>query len=65
MVDCNWNVWDEPVSMEIMHNILANFNGGLTTDHQSRAGHEMSIVMAHVQEVNSSIFLQMFFLHCE
>ena len=25
MVDCNWNTWDESVSVEITHSILANF----------------------------------------
>ena len=43
MVDRNWNTWDEPVAVEIMHDILANLDGGLTTDHQPRAGHDISV----------------------
>ena len=57
MVGCNWNTRDEPVSMEITHNILDNCDRGLTTDHQPRARHDMSIVMAHVAKVNSSTII--------
>ena len=64
MVDCNWDTWDKPVSMDITHNIPANFDGALITNHQPRARHDMAIVMAYIAKVNSGIFPQIVsFLH--
>ena len=61
MVDCNWNTWDKTVSMQIAHNILANFDGKLTVNHQPKARHDMALFMAYVAKVNSRILLQTVF----
>ena len=39
-----------------MYNIIANFDGGLTTEHPPRAGYDMYVVMAYNTKVNPCIF---------
>ena len=51
--------------MEIMHNILATFDGELTVNHQPKAIHDMAVLMAYVAKVNSSICLQLSFSYSE
>ena len=57
MVDCNWNAWDSKVALEVTLNILANADGKLTKLHEPKAGHDMSVLMAHVHEVSNCNYL--------
>ena len=63
MVGCNWNTWDKSVSMKITHNILANFDRELTMDHQTKVGHNVTVLMAYSVKVTTRILLQNLFLH--
>ena len=58
MVDCNWNTRDDGVVSEITHNILWNFDGKRTIKHAPKAGHDMSLMLAHLTKVIFFIFLQ-------
>ena len=51
MVDCNWNVWNEKLGLEITHNIIANAKGENTKYHAPSAGHDMTILMADGRSV--------------
>ena len=51
MVDYNWDTWDDGVASEITHNILANPDGSRTNNHAPRAGHDMSLVLAHLAKL--------------
>ena len=41
--DYNRNTWDDSVTSEIMHNILANYDVPHTRNHAPRAGHDIYI----------------------
>ena len=57
MVDCNWNVWNEDLGLEITLNILANADGTHTKFNAPYAGHDITILMAHVKKVRLCNYL--------
>ena len=50
-VNCNWNTHNEKVSQEIAANILLNHDGKSTKNHEPIAGNDMSVLLAHMNEV--------------
>ena len=63
MVDCNWNVWDEKLGLEITLNILNNADGKKTLLHAPSAGHDMTILMAHAYKVCLCNYLHFVFFY--
>ena len=62
-VDCNWNVWDEVLGKEITLNILHNADEKHTKLHAPFAGHDMTILMAHVQRVRLCNYLHFVYFY--
>ena len=62
-LDCNWNVWNDKLGLEITLNILHNADGTHTKLHAPFAGHDMTILMANDEQVRLCNYLHFVYFY--
>ena len=62
-LDCNWNVWNDKLGLEITLNILRNADGTHTKLHAPFAGHDMTILMANDEQVRLCNYLHFVYFY--